>query len=949
MQSPRKEESSTSLQDGGSEAEEESEAAAAEVLTEDTAPHPHPENSLDAVHAVQENVAEVSLSPHNSHLNTSVDMQEQEPGEEEEEEEEEEFLIFNPEHPVARRQQAALSRHFSQQLKKINLDIKEKLAAEKADAGHIDAIGVEVFRKQELLVRLHNRMEDRHQIKAEVEAKHRRFQDQQEAAKRQHYSKTSQGSEAQTIVSQLQAELDSVMLQLVYTQEVSEHLWSEVKAVNTIRCKARVEKSQAGQQKHKQDLYLERLTQDMERLRQQIAMCDVQGGAQAEETQAAKEVLTEAEMELESLLLGRKQLLQQWNSSLLGMRRRDEALGAIQEAVRAAEHQATLLDKEAESYKKSIIAEEDQFETVHMQLNLSEMDAASTKKLLGQKQAQHEALQSHFSTCLRMLRETERTLATLTKEANIQQTELAVRKRQLEKESSVHLEVEDKIIAHMQQNLTYNKAAECSQRLTSKMASLKKEKMCKLQRLENEVLAVRMESLQIEQHMDSLILAQEALDEEIAKYNESLTLTESKISSLIKLIKQRQAAVINCHAKISQITARTGQEDLSPLQIKAQAVLTEIQAVAADIKSSQQLWMKRQGILVGLTQEMQANSREILKLETEFTIMHQKKVRLERQMRSENRDETELEKNSKTLKTELLKLNTLMSKNSELRQALQQENALMETDFCLRLKEAERGCIKMQMRHEKTQEEKERLLNSLLEAERQIMLWERKIQLFKETRSAVDSEVDQGEIRTMKREIHRMEVRLGHLMKQQEQLLRESEAVVAQRETIALRRDATLGTRHKRTTRGELNLCIHGLQRRIQETHKQVAETQQEIRELQGSTASLSDRLKQQKQQLMEMCSSNYIMSSHSADLQDTKDMNLAYLVTLQSRSKRLLGACAGRYQPSTTAKSVEDAMQSQAQRVNTISTILDQVCKEFPQHQGALRKLSRALAVKIR
>lgn len=82
--------------------------------------------------------------------------------------------------------------------------------------------------------------------------------------------------------------------------------------------------------------------------------------------------------------------------------------------------------------------------------------------------------------------------------------------------------------------------------------------MQKLQRLENEVLAARMESQQIEQHVDSLMVTQEALDEEIMKYEESLTLTESKISSLVKLIKQRQTAIANCNAKISQITARTG-------------------------------------------------------------------------------------------------------------------------------------------------------------------------------------------------------------------------------------------------------------------------------------------------------------------------------------------------------------------------------------------------------
>ena len=43
---------------------------------------------------------------------------------------------------------------------------------------------------------------------------------------------------------------------------------------------------------------------------------------------------------------------------------------------------------------------------------------------------------------------------------------------------------------------------------------------------------------------------------------------------------------------------------------------------------------------------------------------------------------------------------------------------------------------------------------------RQIMLWEKKTQLAKETRAAVDSETGQGEIRAMKAEIHRMQVLL---------------------------------------------------------------------------------------------------------------------------------------------------------------------------------------------
>ena len=60
--------------------------------------------------------------------------------------------------------------------------------------------------------------------------------------------------------------------------------------------------------------------------------------------------------------------------------------------------------------------------------------------------------------------------------------------------------------------------------------------------------------------------------------------------------------------------------------------------------------------------------------------------------------------------------------------------------------DAERESIELQDNLDSIKEEKQRLLNSLIEAERQIMLWEKKTQLAKETREAVDSDVGQGEI-----------------------------------------------------------------------------------------------------------------------------------------------------------------------------------------------------------
>ena len=112
----------------------------------------------------------------------------------------------------------------------------------------------------------------------------------------------------------------------------------------------------------------------------------------------------------------------------------------------------------------------------------------------------------------------------------------------------------------------------------------------------------------------------------------------------------------------------------------------------------------------------------------------------------------------------------------------------------------------MQSKVDQLKEEKERILNSLVESEwakiqcvadnnatstttlrRQIMLWEKKIQIAREMKEAVDSDVGQSEIRAMKAEIHRMQVRHDQLMRQQEKMIQDMEKAVYRREAIILR------------------------------------------------------------------------------------------------------------------------------------------------------------------
>jgi hypothetical protein len=129
-------------------------------------------------------------------------------------------------------------------------------------------------------------------------------------------------------------------------------------------------------------------------------------------------------------------------------------------------------------------------------------------------------------------------------------------------------------------------------------------------------------------------------------------------------------------------------------------------------------------------------------------------------------------------------VNTLLCKHSSIQAQLEETNLDLEQDFRNKLKEAELKCLRIEDEIYKIKEEKEQALIAITEAERQIMLWEKKIQLGRETKDALDPNVGATEIRDMQSEIHRMELRLLGLQKLQEKLVTEMEHAISRRQSI---------------------------------------------------------------------------------------------------------------------------------------------------------------------
>lgn len=70
-------------------------------------------------------------------------------------------------------------------------------------------------------------------------------------------------------------------------------------------------------------------------------------------------------------------------------------------------------------------------------------------------------------------------------------------------------------------------------------------------------------------------------------------------------------------------------EDLGPLQIKAETLKAKIKELEGNINRDHQLWIQKQGTLLGLTQDLETSSKNILQLQTEHTCLQQEKIRLQ--------------------------------------------------------------------------------------------------------------------------------------------------------------------------------------------------------------------------------------------------------------------------------------------------------------------------------
>ena len=185
----------------------------------------------------------------------------------------------------------------------------------------------ELARHQMLLEKEHDKFNETTETKKMVE-------EQLDKTRNEYRTNQNQVDEELKKVRDLQQERDNLKLRIFYMNNAKDDIRGDIAVIRRATEKAEMDKSKFEVEKQRQDLIVNRLEEKENRLREDIGLYESQLTNQMKETKAAKEALIEARMETEAIEKEKNQLMLNWTSCLIGMKRRDDAFSQMNQAIK---------------------------------------------------------------------------------------------------------------------------------------------------------------------------------------------------------------------------------------------------------------------------------------------------------------------------------------------------------------------------------------------------------------------------------------------------------------------------------------------------------------------------------------------------------------------------------------------------------------------------------------
>jgi len=686
-----------------------------------------------------------------------------------------------------------------------------------------------------------------------------------------------------------------------------------------------------------------------------------QKGMQKEESTEAEAVIQDTVKELELIASEKKHLMNQWKTALAGLSRRDEALSQASQTLANAEAAVHDFDVEIETVKRQILKEQTQHESLINNRDKLENELQWVEENTSKIKVEREQVQDRYAMLSKSFQQTENDGKKLDvqlkqlkidSEALLQNLMLVQRERQ-------RLQEEVQLTASAASNVS--KAVQNLLKEQTKLLKRIHERENESNSVENEIARTKVDSLNASSTNDQLKDQLNIVVKELKEKDSLVEKYQVEIRQRNDEIEKKMYRVDRLNKKYEKMVETAGgEENLGPMENVVKNLGREIEKVENECKALEREWLKKQTELVQLSSEGDRIHEENSELQARVTILSQKKLRAHKALhtvQSEVKAATQLDVE---LQKDVSKLNALISTNQTQEGELQNANYVLEMECVEELKTLEKESIHLRADINAVKLSKTDLLEQIMDTERQALLWEKKIQLDRETREALDPSVGQVENHTMEKEIHRMTLRYEALTREQERLSGELERAVNKRATIATRYSQTKSTmRRSNSAQGQAatttNLSTKKSNSDLTQANlkKRVLNLKHDAKELKEQTSKYSSAIEERRAALSEMTSElervtsqygdteerNHILQSQINDLLYQKQLGQERLTYRQKFVKRLKELSQIGVDPSQ-ALQVERRLLSSTQSLENVKEIIMELIQLQPHLEEVLKRV---------
>lgn len=230
-----------------------------------------------------------------------------------------------------------------------------------------------------------------------------------------------------------------------------------------------------------------------------------------------------------------------------------------------------------------------------------------------------------------------------------------------------------------------------------------------------------------------------------------------------------------------------GAENLDSLENNIKRHNDLIESTTKEIVELERSWLSKQTEMVSVLSDIEKLTNKNEELNSRISLLTQQKFRLEADQISGRNDIKLAQQQNVDLRKDTVKLNSLISAGSNQQLDLQNANYTLETVHYDELKSLDDECNIISGNIAELKTAKLSLVDDIKEIDRQTLLWDKKLQLEKEMKQALDPLMGQDDMIDMEKEIHRMILRLEAIKKHQQSLSIEMENAVLKKDAISIR------------------------------------------------------------------------------------------------------------------------------------------------------------------